>query len=71
MVLIPYGSFLIKDVSEIRLYEDKWLGNTTLREKYSTMYDIVRHKGDTIAKLLESTTCDIPKIKVCLNRYKY
>jgi hypothetical protein len=27
-----FGSFTIKDGSEIRLWEDKWLGNTTLRE---------------------------------------
>jgi hypothetical protein len=26
------GSFLIKDGSEIRFWEDKWLGNATLRE---------------------------------------
>ena len=27
-----YGSLSIKDGSEIRFWEDKWLGNTTLRE---------------------------------------
>jgi hypothetical protein len=26
------GSFFIKDGSEIRFREDKWLGNATLRE---------------------------------------
>jgi hypothetical protein len=26
------GSFSIKDGSEIRFWEDKWLGNATLRE---------------------------------------
>jgi hypothetical protein len=43
------GSFLIKDGSAIRFWEDKWLGNTTLREQYPTLYAIVRHKSDTIA----------------------
>ena len=49
-----YGSFSIKDGSEIRFWEDKWLGSATLREQYPALYNIVRHKGDTIAKVLES-----------------
>jgi hypothetical protein len=49
-----YGSFSIKDGSEIRFWEDKWLGNSTLREQYPSLYNIVRHKGDTIAMDLES-----------------
>ena len=49
-----YGSFSIKDGSEIRFWEDKWLGNATLREQYSAVYNIVRHKGDTLAKVMET-----------------
>uniref|UniRef100_A0A453CQN9 Reverse transcriptase zinc-binding domain-containing protein n=1 Tax=Aegilops tauschii subsp. strangulata TaxID=200361 RepID=A0A453CQN9_AEGTS len=49
-----YGSFSIKDGSEIRSWEDKWLGNATLREQYPALYNIVRHKGDTIATVMES-----------------
>ena len=49
-----YESFLIKDSSKIRFCEDKWLGNASLREQHPAMYNIVRHKGDTIAMVLES-----------------
>jgi hypothetical protein len=49
------GKFSNKDGSEIRFWEDKWLGTTTLREQYPTLYSIVRHKGDTIAKVMESS----------------
>jgi hypothetical protein len=49
------GSFSIKDGSEIRFWEDRWLGATTLREQYPVLYNIVRHKGDTIAKVLETS----------------
>jgi hypothetical protein len=49
------GSFSIKDGSKVRFWEDKWLGNATLREQYSALYSIVRHKGDTIAKVLETS----------------
>jgi hypothetical protein len=48
-------AFSIKDGSEIRFWEDKWLGTTSLRKKYPTLYNIVRHKGDTMAKILETS----------------
>jgi hypothetical protein len=51
----PYGTFSIKDGSEIRYWEDKWLGNATLREQYPSFSNIVRHKDDTIAKRMESS----------------
>jgi hypothetical protein len=50
-----YGSFSIKDGSEIRFWEDKWLGNATLRKQYPALYNIVRHKSDTLAKVLETS----------------
>ena len=50
-----YGTFDIKDGTEIRFWEDKWLGNTTLREQYPTLYDIVRHKSDTLASVMQTS----------------
>jgi hypothetical protein len=50
MHFFGHGKFLIEDGSEVRFREDKWFGSTTLREQYPALYDIVRHKGDTIAK---------------------
>jgi hypothetical protein len=49
-----FGSFSIRDGSEIRFWEDKWLGNTTLREQYPALYNIVRHKDHTLATVLEN-----------------
>jgi hypothetical protein len=54
-IFFGLGSFFIKDGSEIRFWEDKWLGNATLREQYPTLYSIMRHKGDTIAKVMETS----------------
>jgi hypothetical protein len=51
----PYGSFSIKDGFEKRLSEDIWICNTTLREQYLALYNIVRHKSDTLAKVMESS----------------
>lgn len=52
--LFRFGSFAIKDSSEIRFWEDKWLGNTTPWEQYPTLYHIVRDKDDALAQLLSS-----------------
>jgi hypothetical protein len=40
--------------SKIRFCEDKWLENFTLQEQYPALYNIVRHKSDTIINVLES-----------------
>jgi hypothetical protein len=50
-----FGSFLIKDGSQIRFWEDKWLGAATLRKQYPALYSIIRHKGDTIAKVITTS----------------
>jgi hypothetical protein len=49
------GSFSSKDGSEIRLWDDRWLGNTILHEQYLTLNNIVRHKSDTITKVMETS----------------
>jgi hypothetical protein len=54
-----HGKFLIKDSYEVRFWEDKWLGSTSLREDYPTLYDIVRHKGHTIAHVLETNVSNV------------
>jgi hypothetical protein len=49
------GTFSIKDEFEIRFWKDRWLGATSLHEQYPALYNIVRYKGDTIAKVLETS----------------
>jgi hypothetical protein len=49
-----HGKFSIKNGSEVRFWEDKWLGATTLREQYAALYAIVHHMGDIIAHISES-----------------
>lgn len=42
--LFHFGSFAIRDGSEIRFWEEKWLANGNLREQYPTLYRIVRQE---------------------------
>jgi hypothetical protein len=54
-----FGHFSIKDGSQIRFWEDKWLGNASLQEQYPALYNIVRYKSDTIAKVMATSPPDV------------
>ena len=55
----PHGYFTIKDGSEISFWEDKWLGQAMLGEQYHALYNIVRHKGDTLAKVMVTSPLNV------------
>jgi hypothetical protein len=55
----PSRSSCIRDGSEIWFWEDTWLGNATLREKYLALYNVVHYKGDTLAKVLETSPSNV------------
>jgi hypothetical protein len=47
-----FRCFQIQDGRVIRFWEDFWLGVTTLKEQYPNLYNIVRRKDATVAKIL-------------------
>jgi hypothetical protein len=54
-----FGSFSINDGSQIRFWEDKWLGNMPLSKQYHVLYKIVLHKSDTIATVMATSPLDV------------
>ncbi|WVZ63479.1 LOW QUALITY PROTEIN: hypothetical protein U9M48_013106 [Paspalum notatum var. saurae] len=42
--IMKFGSFIVMDGSQIHFWEDKWLGQKTLREQYPCPYNIARSK---------------------------
>ena len=50
-----FGKFAIRDGSEIRFWEDKWLGNAPLKDQYPALYSIVRHKSETLAETMRTS----------------
>jgi hypothetical protein len=54
-LFFQYGSFSIRDGLEIRFWEDKWLGKTTLQEQHPVLYNIIRDKSDTLEKVMETS----------------
>ena len=47
-----FGTFSVRDSSQIRFREDNWLGTTPLNVQYPNLYRIVRHKFVTIKQVL-------------------
>ena len=41
---LRFGTFMIQNGSQVRFWEDIWLGNTPLREQYPQLYNIARGK---------------------------
>jgi len=50
---LSYVSFHLNDGNYIKFWEDKWLGNHTLREQYPALFNIVRKKHATVASLFD------------------
>ena len=47
-----FGTFSVRDDSQVRFWEDTWLGNNPLMVQYPSLYRIVRHKFVTIKQVL-------------------
>ena len=51
---LRFGTFHIKNRSQMRFWEDTWLGNRPLRHKYPQFYNIVRKKQHTVGEVLST-----------------
>jgi hypothetical protein len=47
-----FGVFVVKHGSQVRFWEDIWLGGSTLKGQYPCLYNIARSKSITIAEAL-------------------
>ena len=53
------GSFTLHNGSQITFWEDVWLGQTKLSQRYSSLYNIVYIKHATVAEVLGSVPLHI------------
>jgi hypothetical protein len=53
------STFNIYNGEQIRFWEDKWLRNITLKEEYSSLYNIARKKHISIAHVFRSAPLNI------------
>ena len=62
---LHFGSFLIKEGSEICHWKDSRVGNVNLHYQYPALYIIVRNKIDTTTEVPETTPPNVT-IRWCL-----
>jgi hypothetical protein len=53
------GSFKVKDGSQTRFWLDTWLGNKPLKDRFPSLFNIVRRKQDSVAQILGSSPLNI------------
>ena len=51
---LKFGTFTIKNGSQVRFWEDIWLENRPLRQQYPQLYNIVSKKQDTVGQVLST-----------------
>jgi hypothetical protein len=56
---LHFGTFTAKDGTQVRFWEDKWLGIATLREQYPCLHNIAQHKQNTLLEVLSSSSINI------------
>jgi len=58
-LFMEFGSFKINDGSQTRFWVDTWLGNKLLKDKFPSLFNIVRRKYDSVAQVLSSIPLNI------------
>jgi hypothetical protein len=53
------GSFSLGNGFKTRFWEDTWLGDTPLTNKYPSLYNIVQRKNDLVANILTGSHLNI------------
>jgi hypothetical protein len=48
-LVLSCGSFMIKDGTQIRFWEDTWVGMTPLKQQFSTIFNIAHNPHATVA----------------------
>jgi hypothetical protein len=56
---LEFSTFNIHNGEQIRFWEDNWLGNFTLKEQYSSLYNIAGKKHISIAHVFRSAPLNI------------
>ena len=54
-----YGRFNLMDGTQIKFWEDTWLGNQPLSVRFPALFNIVRRKHDSVATVLSSIPLNV------------
>ena len=56
---LELGSFQLNNGHNIRFWEDRWIGNFTLQQRYPSLYSIVRRKQVSVATVFSTIPLNI------------
>ena len=56
---LSFGNFRLQDGKQVRFWQDKWLGMSTLKEQYTNLYNIVRRKSAIVADIMSFVPLNI------------
>jgi hypothetical protein len=51
-LVLSCGSFMVKDGTQIRFWEDTWVGMTPLKQQFSTIFNIAHDPHATVASVM-------------------
>jgi hypothetical protein len=58
-IFMSFGLFKVKDGSQTHFWMDTWLGNQPLKDRFPALFNIVRRKQDSVARVLASVPLNI------------
>ena len=53
------GYWIINNGEQVRFWEDKWLGNSSLKDKYPSLYSIIRRKNSSVASVMRTVLLNV------------
>ena len=53
------GSWFINNGEQVRFWEFKWLGNSSLKNKYPSLYSIVTRKNSSVASVMSTVLLNV------------
>jgi hypothetical protein len=56
---LKLGTFIAKNGENVRFWEDRWLENFTLQNRFTSLYCIARRKNDFVASIMSSTPLNV------------
>jgi hypothetical protein len=57
--VLSLGSFVIKDGTNVRFWDDTWIRNKLLKIQYPNLYNIAREPHATISKIMATSPLNI------------
>jgi hypothetical protein len=57
--VLSKGSFIIKDGTSTRFWDDTWIGDKPLKDTYPALYNIARDRQAMVSKVMSSRPLNI------------